>query len=178
MNEQETMTIRSWLRDRADAAPDPMPIVASVIADLDRVPQRRATPWRRVARTLDGTRLTLPWAPARRWATATMLVVLSLLLLVLVALLLAGTVHGPPPLGGPFADVRSAAWSPDGKRLAFYVFDPVSRVDASGATQYDTPKTLYVMAEDGSGLKARLRPRSTRRRCRRFSGPRTADGCS
>ena len=40
MSEQDAMTIRSWLRDRADAAPDPMPIVATVMADLDRVPQR------------------------------------------------------------------------------------------------------------------------------------------
>jgi len=153
MSEQDTtMTIRSWLRDRADAAPNPIPIVATVMADLDRVPQRPATPWRRLTSAASGSHLGLPWMPARRWASMTILVVLGLALLALVALLLAGTFHRPPPLGGPFVEVRSAAWSPDGRRVAFYVLDPVTHVNANGVTQYDSPKNLFVMNADGTGL--------------------------
>jgi hypothetical protein len=153
MSEQDTTTtIRSWLRDRADTAPDPMPIVATVMADLDRVPQRAATPWRRLASALGSSRVAQPWLPARRWAPTTILVILALVLLAVAALLLAGTFHRPTPLGGPFAEVRSATWSPDGKRLAFYVFNPITTVNGNGVKQYESPKSLYVMNADGSGV--------------------------
>ena len=113
-----------WLRDRADAGSRPAPIVASVMAELDRVPQRRPRPWeRRWGRDLP---MSIP-APGYRWAGALGLIVVAVLaLLVVVAFLAASRRHAALAARRPCGrSPRRRSWSRDGSHLAFVVDDQV-----------------------------------------------------
>ena len=158
--DRSDLEIRGWLRDRSDAGTRPGTIVASVMAELDRVPQRPARPWeRRWGRDLP---MTVP-APGYGRAGALALVVLAaLLLLVLVALLAASRRPAPTPLGGPWSLPGQRAWSQDGSRLAFVVSDqvplatlasPVSSAPLTGDPNLVDVIKLYTVAADGTDLR-------------------------